>query len=167
MHSILEATNSILGLNVAPQDLTLLQISARGVVVFIAALVMVRLGDKRFLSKKTAFDAILGFILASMLARAVNGTVSFFPTLGAGFVLVALHRALAYLARDSHRFGTLVKGRCDRVIWEGIVDAKALRRNNLSKHDLVEDLRLNGNVQDPQKVKEAYFERNGQITVVK
>ena len=38
---------------------------------------MVRLGDKRFLSKKTAFDAILGFILASMLARAVNGYVCF------------------------------------------------------------------------------------------
>lgn len=167
MHSILEATNSILGLNVAPQDLSFLQISARGVVVFIAALVMVRLGDKGFLSKKTAFDAILGFILAPMLARAVNGTVSFFPTLGAGFVLVALHCALAYLARDSHGPGTLVKGRCDRVIKEGIVDDKALRRNNLSKHDLVEDLRLNGNVQDPQKVKEAYFERNGQITVVK
>ena len=47
------------------------------------------------------------------------------------------------------------------------MDDKALRRNNLSQHDLVEDLRLNGNVQDPQKVKEAYFERNGQITVVK
>ena len=102
-----------------------------------------------------------------MLARAVNGTVSFFPTLGGGFVLVGLHRALAYLARDSHRFGTLVKGRCDRVIKDGIVDDQALRRNNLSKHDLVEDLRLNGNVQDPQEVREAYFERNGQVTVVK
>jgi uncharacterized membrane protein YcaP (DUF421 family) len=167
MHTLIEATNSILGLNAASQDLSFLQISARGVVVFIAALVMVRLGDKRFLSKKTAFDAILGFILASMLARAVNGTVSFFPTLGGGFVLVGLHRALAYLARDSHRFGILVKGRCDRVIKDGIVDDQALRRNNLSKHDLVEDLRLNGNVQDPQKVREAYFERNGQVTVVK
>ena len=167
MHSILEASNSILGLNTAPQDLSFLQISARGVVVFIAALVMVRLGDRRFLSKKTAFDAILGFILASMLARAVNGTVSFFPTLGAGFVLVGLHRAMAYFARDPHWFGTLVKGRCDRVIKEGVVDDQALRRNNLSLQDLAEDLRLNGNVQDPKMVSEAYFERNGQITVVK
>src|ERR1039457_1000914 len=167
MQTLIEATNSILGLKATSQDLSFLQISARGVVVFIAALVMVRLGDKRFLSKKTAFDAILGFILASMLARAVNGTVSFFSTLGGGLVLVGVHGALAYLARDSHRFGTLVKGRCDRVIKDGIVDDQALRRNNLSKHDLVEDLRLNGNVQDPQEVREAYFERNGQVTVVK
>lgn len=167
MHAILETTNSILGLNAVPQELSFLQISARGVVVFTAALVMVRLGDKRFLSNKTAFDAILGFILASMLARAVNGTVSFFPTLGGGFVLIGLHRALGYFARDSHWFGTLVKGRCDRVIKDGIVDEQALRRNNLSLHDLAEDLRLNGNVQDPKKVSEAYFERDGQITVVK
>jgi len=167
MHAVLEAINSILGLHTAPQELSFPQISARGVVVFIAALVIVRLGDKRFLSNKTAFDAILGFILASMLARAVNGTVSFFPTLGGGFVLVGLHRALGYFARDSHWFGILVKGRCERVIQDGIVDEQALRRNNLSLHDLAEDLRLNGNVQDPKKVSEAYFERDGQISVVK
>jgi uncharacterized membrane protein YcaP (DUF421 family) len=166
MRSLFEATNSLLGLNSGPQNLTFLQVSSRGVIVFLAALVMVWLGDKRFLSKKTAFDAILGFILASMLARAVNGTVSFFPTLGAGFVLVGLHRAMAYLARNSHRFGNLVKGRCDAIIKGGVVDEQAMRRNNLSKHDLIEDLRLNGNVRDPRKVTEAYFERNGQISVV-
>jgi uncharacterized membrane protein YcaP (DUF421 family) len=163
----MDATNSILGLQAQAKDLTFLQISLRAVMVFIVALVMVRLGDRRFLSKKTAFDAILGFILASMLARAVNGTVSFFPTLGGGFVLVGLHRVMAYLARDSHRFGNLVKGRSDPVIKGGVVLAQAMRRNNLSEHDLQEDLRLNGNVQDPQKVQAAYYERNGQITVVK
>ena len=167
MTSLADATNSILGLNTAPQNLTFSQISLRGVVVFVAALVIVRLGDKRFLSKKTAFDAILGFILASMLARAVNGTASFLPTLGAGFVLVGLHRAMGFFARDSHRFGNLVKGRSDAVIKDGVVQVQALRRNNLSEHDLAEDLRLNGNVQDPKMVKEAHYERNGQISVVK
>jgi uncharacterized membrane protein YcaP (DUF421 family) len=167
MNSLIDATNSILGLQAGAQNLTFLQISLRGVIVFLTALVMVRLGDKRFLSKKTAFDAILGFILASMLARAVNGTVSFFPTLGGGFVLVGLHRAMAYLAQNSHRFGKLVKGQCDPIIKDGIVNYQAMRRNNLSEHDLLEDLRLNGNVQDPQKVREAYFERNGQISVIK
>ena len=167
MHSLINAVNSVLGLHAEAKDLTFLQISLRGVIVFIVALVMVRLGDKRFLSKKTAFDAILGFILASMLARAVNGTASFFPTLGGGFILVGLHRALAYLARKSHRFGNWVKGRCDPVIKEGIVNAEAMRKNDLSEEDLVEDLRLNGNVQDPHQVKAAYVERNGQVSVVK
>ncbi len=167
MDTFIHSTTAVLGLGVDPRDLTFFQICLRGIIVFVAALVMVRVGDKRFISKKTAFDAILGFILASMLARAVNGNVSFFPTLGGGFVLVGLHRALAYFSQDSHRIGNLIKGSCDLVIKDGVVMQPAMRKNNLSEHDLLEDLRLNGNVDDPQKVKAAFVERNGQITVVK
>ncbi len=49
----------------------------------VAALVMIRLGTKRSLAEKTAFDAVLLIVLASILARAVNGSAAFFPTLGA------------------------------------------------------------------------------------
>ena len=69
-----EGLKHILGLDLEPKELNFIQISLRGVIVFVVALTMVRFGNKRFLSKMTAFDAILGFILASMLARAVNGS---------------------------------------------------------------------------------------------
>ena len=110
---------SALGLGREATELTFAQISLRGIIVFLAALAIVRCGDRRFLSQKTAFDAVLGLILASMLARAVNGTASLFPTLGGGFVLVMLHRALAFAARRSHPFGDLIKGRSDVIIREG------------------------------------------------
>ena len=67
-----------LGLGQEATTLTFVQISLRGVIVFMATLAIIRCGDRRFLSQKTAFDAVLGFILASMLARAVNGTAAFF-----------------------------------------------------------------------------------------
>ena len=102
MSQLLIHLDAALGLGRDAASLTFAQISLRGVIVFIAALVIVRCGDRRFLSQKTAFDAVLGFILASMLARAVNGTAAFFPTLGGGFVLVILHRLLAHWARRSH-----------------------------------------------------------------
>jgi uncharacterized membrane protein YcaP (DUF421 family) len=149
------------------KDLTFLQIALRGVIVFVVALVMLRLGDKRFLSKKTAFDAILGFILASMLARAVNGTAAFWPTLGGGFVLVGLHRLIAMLSRRWHGFGIFVKGTSDLVIQHGEVVEANLRRNDLSEQDLLEDLRLNGQVTSPREVKLAYVERNGEVSVVR
>src|SRR5919197_3587456 len=97
--------SAVLGLGREATALTFTQISLRAVVVFAAALAIVRCGDRRFLSQKTAFDAVLGFILASMLARAVNGTAAFFPTLGGGFVLVLLHRLLASWSRRSHIVG--------------------------------------------------------------
>jgi uncharacterized membrane protein YcaP (DUF421 family) len=156
-----------LGLGLEPKQLTFLHITLRGIIVFIISLVMVRLGDKRFLSKKTAFDAILGLILASMLARAVNGSSAFWPTLGGGFVLVGLHRLIAFLSRRWHKFGILVKGTSDLVVRNGEIVQAGMRRNDLSKHDLEEDMRLKGQVDDVSKIKVAYAERNGQISVVR
>ena len=158
---------ALLGLGRDATSLTFLQISLRGVIVFFAALVIVRCGDRRFLSQKTAFDAVLGFILASMLARAVNGTAAFLPTLGGGFVLVMLHRALAFWAQRSHVFGNLIKGHSDELIRDGRLDETLAKRRRISIHDLLEDLRLHGNVGDVSDVALAVFERNGQISVVR
>ena len=72
--------------------------------MFVTTLVMVRVSSKRSLAEKTAFDATLLVIIASVLARAINGSASFLPTLGAGFVLVLLHRFLAMAAYYSHVF---------------------------------------------------------------
>ena len=158
---------SILGLGREATSLTFTQISLRGIIVFFAALVIVRCGDRRFLSQKTAFDAVLGFILASMLARAVNGTAAFLPTLGGGFVLVMLHRVLAYWSRRSHALGALIKGRSDVIVRDGALDVDMAHRSRLSEHDLLEDLRLHGNVDDVREVALAVFERNGHISVVR
>ena len=166
MSQLLMHLDDVLGLGRDAASLTFAQISLRGVIVFIAALVIVRCGDRRFLSQKTAFDAVLGFILASMLARAVNGTAAFFPTLGGGFVLVILHRLLAHWARRSHALGLLIKGRSDVLIRDGVLDDELARRRRLSEHDVAEDLRLHGNVEQVADVALAVFERNGHITVV-
>ena len=158
MATVVASLGTVLGLGSDAAGLTFVQISLRGVVVFVAALVIVRCGDRRFLSQKTAFDAVLGFILASMLARAVNGTAAFFPTLGGSFVLVVLHRLLAYWSRRSHAFGLLIKGRSDIIVRDGALDEAAARRNRLSEHDVLEDLRLNGNVAEMGEVVLAVLE---------
>jgi uncharacterized membrane protein YcaP (DUF421 family) len=158
---------TLLGLDREAVSLTFVQISLRGIVVFVAALVIVRCGDRRFLSQKTPFDVVLGFILASMLARDVNGTAAFLPTLGGSFVLVILHRVLAYWSRRSHALGILIKGRSEVIVRDGALDEAAARSNRVSEHDLLEDLRLNGNVADVRDVFLAVLERNGYISVVR
>src|SRR6201981_3768755 len=116
MNAVYDFLTPILGLGVEPKELTLLQISLRGIIVFIVTLIMVRLGHKRPLARKTAFDAVLLVILASVLSRAVNGSAAFFATLGGGLVLVLLHRLLALIAFHSHSFGCLIKGRPELII---------------------------------------------------
>src|SRR5436190_12829048 len=109
MNTFSQSIGALLGLGVEPKELTFLQVSLRGVIDFIVTLVMVRLSSKRSLAEKTAFDAALIVIIASVLARAINGSAPFFPTLGIGFILVSLHRLLGLAAYYPHDFEILIK----------------------------------------------------------
>jgi uncharacterized membrane protein YcaP (DUF421 family) len=167
MHAFYNSLSLLLGLGAEPKDLTFIQISLRGVVVFIATLIMVRLGHKRSLSRKTAFDAVLLVILASVLSRAINGSAAFFATLGGGLVLVLLHRLLAFIAFHSHWFGCLIKGLPEVIIEDGSFVFKTMRRNHISTHDIEEDMRLSLRDDDISKVKKARVERSGDISFIK
>jgi uncharacterized membrane protein YcaP (DUF421 family) len=166
MHHFYEGIKNVLGLNLEARDLSFLQVSLRGIIVFLVSLAILRVGNKRFLSKMTALDAILGFIMASMLARAVNGSAPFFPTLGAGFVLVGLHALMAKLAFNSDKFGTIVKGRSETIVRDGKPDRESMARSKISEKDLLEEARLNGQVVRVEDIELATLERNGEISIV-
>jgi uncharacterized membrane protein YcaP (DUF421 family) len=167
MNTFWDFLASLLGLAAEPKNLTFIQISVRGVVVMVAALVMIRLGTKRSLAEKTAFDAVLLVVLASALARAVNGNAAFFPTLGGAFVLVLVHRLFGSIGCRWHAFGMLIKGQPDVIVENGNVNWRVLRQNHISKHDLEEDLRLNAKTEDISKIRIARVERSGDISFIK
>src|SRR5256885_16609185 len=130
MNAFYDSVAQLLGLGMETKDLTFLQVSLRGVIVFVATLVMVRFSSKRSLAEKTAFDAVLIIIVASVLARAINGSAPFLPTLGAGFVLVLLHRMLGAAAYHSHRLGRLIKGEPEVIVQDGKLERDNMRRNH-------------------------------------
>jgi len=167
MNALWNSFETLLGLGVEPKDLTFIQISLRGTIVFLVTLVAMRLGHKRSLSRKTPFDAVLLVILAAVLSRAVNGSAAFFATLGGGVVLVVLHRLFAHLACYSHGFGILVKGKPDTIVRHGECDFEMMRRNHVSTHDLEEDMRLDAHTDDLSKIRLARAERSGDISFIK
>jgi uncharacterized membrane protein YcaP (DUF421 family) len=167
MNTFSQLLQTLLGINMQPKDLTFLQVSIRGVIVFIAALIMVRLSSKRSLAEKTAFDAVLVVIIGSMLARVINGSEAFFPTLGTGFVLVLLHRLFGLAAYFSHGFGILVKGEPAVLVQNGRLQRKNMLWNHISTHDLEEDMRLDAKTDDLSKIEAARLERSGDISFVK
>ena len=167
MNTFSELLHTLLGIGTEPRDLTFLQVSVRGVIVFVATLIMVRLGSKRSLAEKTAFDAVLVVILGSMLARAINGSEAFFPTLGTGFVLVFLHRLSGIAAYYSHTFGILVKGKPVMLMQDGKLQRKNMLFEHISKHDLEEDMRLDAKTDDLPQIRAARLERSGDISFIK
>ena len=167
MNTMSQLFQELLGLGMEPKQLTFLQISLRGIIVFVATLVMVRISSKRSLAEKTAFDATLLVIIASVLARAINGSAPFFPTVGTGFVLVLLHRSLALTAYYSHGFGILIKGKPAVLVENGKLQRKNMSLNHISEHDLEEDMRLDAATEDLSKIKVARVERSGDISFIK
>ncbi len=163
--AIWDSVGTALGIDT--DDLSFTQMAARALVVYLAGLVMVRLGEKRFLGKSTAFDVLLGIILGSVVSRGINGSAAFFPTLLAGFILVGLHWLFAVIAFRSNRFGNLFKGHTRTLIREGEIQWDAMGKSHISRDDLLGALRSNGNVEDPEEVKAARLERSGEISVIK
>jgi uncharacterized membrane protein YcaP (DUF421 family) len=45
------------------------KMTLRAIAVYLAALIMVRIGKRRFLGRYTSFDVLLGFVLGSLMAR--------------------------------------------------------------------------------------------------
>ncbi len=167
MQTLLDFITPLLGLGVEPKNLTFIQICLRGGIVFIAALVMLRLGDRRALAQKTAFDTVLIVLLASALSRGINGSAPFFSTLGGCFVLVMLHRLLAQLCCLSHRFGIWVKGEPYVLVQDGRFQRATMRRKSVSEHDIIEDMRLSAEIDDIQEIGMARLERSGDLSFLK
>jgi uncharacterized membrane protein YcaP (DUF421 family) len=161
-----EWVQAALGIGLESKDIGVLQMSLRAAVVFVVALVIVRLGKKRFLGRATAFDVILGIMLGSIVSRAVTGNAPFLPALAATAVLMAMHWLFSAIAVRWHGFGSLVKGHATVIVEEGRVQASAMRGAHMTEHDLWEDLRGKG-VSRLDDVADARLERSGQMSVVK
>lgn len=167
----MDALNSflqvIIGPDGQPKELTLLQLCVRAFIIFILGLAMVRVGDRRSLSEKTGFDTLFLVLIGAVLARAINGSAAFLTTIGCAFFLMVVHRIFAFIACRSHAFGILLKGEDVRLVTDGTVDWKSMKKHLVSKHDLEEDLRLSAATEDLQKIKTARLERSGDISFIK
>lgn len=158
---------SIIGPDGQPKELTLLQLGTRALIVFVLGLGMVRIGDRRSLSEKTGFDTMFLVLMGAVLARAINGSAGFLTTIGCAFFLMLIHRIFAFIAFHSHRFGKLIKGSDAKLVTDGQIDWKAMKRHLVSKHDLEEDLRLSAETDDISKIHAARLERSGDISFIK
>lgn len=142
------------------------EMALRTVLIYVATLALIRIGSKRFLNQASAFDVIVGIMLGSVMSRAINSSAPLFPTLGAGLVLIGLHWLLGVVAYRSDWFGPVVKGNPVLLIKDGKLRQEGFRETGISQHDLEQALRLQAQETDPAKIRLAYLERNGQISMI-
>ena len=142
------------------------QLILRTIVIYVVALAIIRIGKRRFMGSYTTFDILLGFIVGSILSRAITGTVRFLDMILVVGVLVILHWVIATLSYYSDYFGKVIKDKPRELIVDGEIKEDALQKSKIGKNDLMQALREEANLESPEKVKTAYLERDGNITVI-
>ena len=152
-----------LGLSV--KELNFWQMGLRAVIVYLAALGMVRIvGERRFIGKFAAFDIILTIIFGSTLSRAINGTSAFFETIFAGFVLIIMHWVISAITFHHPKWENRLKGRSRVLIKDGQLRQKTMQDCHITKDDLASVLRLKCQIENLERIDGASLERNGDIS---
>ena len=162
--NINEFINNLLGPTGVPPGME--QMCLRAIIIFFITLFYVRVAGLRLLSRYTPIDFVFSIIFCDVMSKAITGSTAFLPTVVTGAVLLTLHYLLNWLAYRSHTFGNIVKGHPIIVIKDGAYVLKNMRRTNTSTHDIKEALRIKAHMDDIGAIREAYLERDGQISVI-
>ncbi len=165
MELIRDYFDLIFGIHNSP--ISPLQMAARGIILYFWAIFLIRIGDKRFIGKNTAFDIILAIILGSVISRAINGTAGLLETMFASFILIAVHWLIGRFTYRYKWISDFVKGDSRKIVSEGELIRDQLNKSHLSDNDVYEQLRLKSGEDHIKNIKEAILERNGEISIVK
>jgi uncharacterized membrane protein YcaP (DUF421 family) len=148
------------------ENISPLEIAARSAVMFLIALLLMRMAGMRPFGKGEPFDNIITFLIGGILSRGVVGATPFFSTVISMIVIIIIHKVLAKLSIYNKWFGARVKGEKILLYRDGSFMKKNMAKTNITENDILEDLRLEVQTDSLNEIKEVYMERTGEISFV-
>jgi uncharacterized membrane protein YcaP (DUF421 family) len=148
-------------------QLSVLHMSLRALVVTAYCLMLLRISGRRAMALGTPIDNVYAILLGAVLSRTVTGASPFVPTIAAAATITLIHRLVSYVSLYSKRMGSLVKGQAKVVYRNGNFNVKNMRYCRISMHDLMAGVRVASGLDRLDEVKAIYVERNGQISVIR
>ena len=149
------------------KDLSILQMSDRGIVVFLIALVLIRTSGRRSFGIRTPLDNIIVVMLGAVLSRAIVGASDFMPVIAVAFVMVLLHRSFSWLVVHNKWFGRLVEGERILLYKDGQIIKSNMGKALVCEEDMMQGVRKSALTEDMEKIRAVYMERNGEISSIK
>ena len=149
------------------KDLSAWQMSCRGIVVFVIALLLIRISGRRSFGIRTPLDNIILILLGAILSRAVVGASAFIPVIVACFVIVMLHRCVGWLIANSKFFARLVESDKIMLYENGKYLHHNLKRVQLTEEDIMQGVRKSALTENLEDINHIYIERNGEISAIK
>jgi uncharacterized membrane protein YcaP (DUF421 family) len=161
----MEPISNILGLE-QQQDLDWYQMVLRGIIVYIIALVLIRIAGMRAFGTRTPFETVLTITIGAILSRCITGHYPFFSCLAAAATLSVITRLVAFLSYHFDSIRKVTEGDATVLFENGVMHQKALRKYAIHEKDLERSLREN-NITDLKEAEAIWYEANGKVTVIK
>lgn len=149
------------------KDLNALQMGSRGAVVFIIALILIRISGRRSFGVRSPLDNIITISLGAILSRAIVGASDFIPVIVTCFVIVVLHRLFGMMIAHSKTFGRLVEGNKMVLFENASFNDDNMKKALVCQEDIMQGVRKSALTEDMDKIKVVYIERNGDISSIK
>ena len=146
------------------EELSMIQMGLRALLMFMVALFLVRLGGMRILGRKSGVDFVIIIMLGGVLVRGIVGASPFMSTIGAGFVMILVNKLLTELSARWPLVGNWVKGKPVVLYKDGQIQWMQMHQLGVSQSDLLTSLRLETHSKDLDDVEIALLEPNGRIS---
>ena len=140
---------------------------ARAAAVYLFLLILLRLTGKRQVGQLSPFDLVLLLVLSNAVQNSMNGgDNSLTGGLVLALTLVTLNFFVGLATARNKKLETLIEGRPQVLIHNGILFEDVLASAQLSRHELQAALRRAG-CASIHEVRTAVLENNGGISVIK
>jgi uncharacterized membrane protein YcaP (DUF421 family) len=149
------------------EHLDALQMSSRGIVMFLIMLLLIRISGRRSFGVRTPLDNIIAVSLGAIMSRAVVGASPFDSVVVCCFVIVLLHRITGMLIARSKAFARVVEGEKILLFEDGVFLKENMKKALVCQEDLMQGVRKSALTEDMSQIKKVYMERNGEISAIK
>lgn len=147
-------------------DVEWTELVLRGVLVYGALLLMLRVFGKRTVGQFTPFDLLVIMLLSEAASNSMTGGDD---SLGGGLlvclVLIVMNTIVGFLSARSRRLESLLEGEAVLVGRDGKIFHSILRRHHVSRSDMEKALRSADCEED--EVRLAFLEADGSLVIQK
>lgn len=137
----------------------------RGVIVYCALMVLVRVSGKRTVGQFTPFDLLVVMLLSEAVSNSLSGgDDSVAGGLLIACTLIALNMLLAYLSSHNSKLATMIDGESVLLGRDGHIYRDVLKKNRIAMSDVEQALREADVAME--KARCIFLEADGSITVL-
>jgi uncharacterized membrane protein YcaP (DUF421 family) len=141
-------------------------VAAKAALMYLVAVLALRVGQRRTLSQWTAIDFAAAVAIGAIIGRTALATGQSFTVGAVALVTILVAHSLAMAARFNQLFAKLVDHRVRVLVEHGKLRRDQLRICGLTDNDVLSKLRQSG-VRSINELRYVLYETKGELTVVR